>query len=143
MTRTVTITYSSHHRHLDNPSGDRSYLGIVANWYDIDFEIHIVLIALPEIPGQHTGVNIARITSNVIDDYGICGKAGYFMCDSTSNNDAAMMELHELLINKYGEEMVTIQPAEHRLRCFGHILNLAAKYILFGSDSESFESQPI
>jgi len=43
------------------PTRNRSYLGIVGNWVDADFEIQNTLVALPAIEGQHTGANIAEV----------------------------------------------------------------------------------
>ena len=86
----LTQSRSRIHLSMDiwtTPSGNRSYLGIVANWCDADFEICNVLIALPPITGQHTGLNIAKLASDVIDTYGIGQKIGYCMLDSASNND--------------------------------------------------------
>jgi hypothetical protein len=125
------------------PSGNRSYLAIVANWVDIDFEIRNVLIALPPLEGQHTGANIAAAAFKVIEEYNIGIRVGYYMLDSASNNDTGVEELYSLLVSRYGEEAVLIPSIEGRLRCFGHILNLSAKDMLFGSDSEAFESQSI
>ena len=122
------------------PSGDRHFLGIVANWCDDMFEIHNVLIALPEIEGPHTGLNLANIIQKVVDEYNIGAKVGYFMMDNASNNDTAMQELQSLLISRYGEGSVTITSDERRLRCFGHILNLAAKTLLFSADERAFKA---
>jgi len=121
------------------PTRDRSYLGIVGNWVDADFEIQNTLIALPAIEGQHTGTNIAEVTFNVTENYGISKQIGYCMLDSATNNDTALDNFHSLLVSNYGEEAIPIQPTERRLRCIGHIINLAAKSLLFGSDIEAFE----
>ena len=75
------------------PSGDRSYLGIVVNWIDSDFNIRNVLIALPPIEGQHTGANIATIAFRVIEEYRFGSKIDYCMFDGVSNNDIDMSEL--------------------------------------------------
>ena len=100
------------------PTRDRSYLGIVANWVDADFEIQNTLIALPAIEGQHTGANIAEVMLKVTEDYGISKQSGYYMLDSATNNDTAVASFHSLLVSKYGEEAVAIQPTERRLLSF-------------------------
>ena len=51
--------------------------------------------------------------------------------------------MYSLLISRYGEEAVLIPSIEGRLHCFGHILNLSVKDMLFESDSEVFEFQSI
>ena len=63
------------------------------------------------------------------------------MLDNVTNNDTAVASFHSLLVNKYGLETAPISPTERRLRCMGHILNLAAKSLLFESDAEAFECE--
>ena len=68
----LAIAQSRIHLTMDiwtTPSGDRSYLGIVASWIDIDHKINNILIALPSLIGQHTGVNIAATAMQVIEEY--------------------------------------------------------------------------
>lgn len=119
------------------PSGDRCYLGIVANWCDNDDEIRNVLIALPPIEGQHNGENIAAIAFKVIEEYGIGRLVGYCMLDGASNNDTGVTELHALLVANYDEQAIPL--GERRLHCSGHVYNLATKALIFGSDVEAFE----
>jgi hypothetical protein len=51
------------------------------------------LIALPFIHGRHTGITLSRIVLEVIQEYEIEEKVGYFMIDNASNNDTMMEEL--------------------------------------------------
>ena len=95
------------------PTGNRSYLGIVANWCDVDFEIQNSLITLPVIEGQHTGANIAQVAFDIMEDYKISEKSGYFMLDNVTNHDTAVASFHSLLVNKYGLEAAPISPTEH------------------------------
>ena len=125
------------------PSGDRSYLGIVANWVDSDFNIRNVLIALPPIEGQHTGANIAATAFRVIEEYGFGSKVGYCMLDGVSNNDTGMSELQVLLVERYGAAIISISAEERRLHCFGHNLNLGAREAMYGKESEAFEFEGI
>ena len=60
------------------------------------------------------------------------------MLDSATNNDTVLDHFHSLFVSNYGKEAVPIRPTERRLRCIGHIFNLAAKS-LFGSDIKAFE----
>ena len=120
------------------PSRSRTYLGIVGHWVDHDNEIREVLIALPELKGSHTGVNIGDTVIKVIEEYGIGAKLGYYMLDNASNNDTTIKEIYKRLSEKY-ESAIFLSPDEARLRCFGHVLNLAAKALLFGIDPDAFE----
>jgi hAT family C-terminal dimerisation region len=80
----------------------------------------------------HTGVNIASHVKGVIESFEIQHKIGYFVLDNASNNDTAMESL--------GAEF-RINGEERRVRCFGHIINLAAKALLFGDDANAFEEE--
>ena len=94
------------------PSGNTSYLGVVAHWCDIDFKIQTVLIALRPLNDRHTGSNIAQCLIEIIDDYGIGDKVGYCMLDSASNNTTAIEELQPLLISKFGARAAIIDYEE-------------------------------
>ncbi|OBS17536.1 hypothetical protein FPOA_26348 [Fusarium poae] len=89
-----------------------------------------LVLGLPELVDRHSGDNIATHVVEVLRSYGITHKVGYFTLDNASNNDTAMEEIGKAL----GFEGKT-----RRLRCFGHILNLAVKALLFGHNSEAFE----
>ena len=39
------------------------------------------------------GEQLAQVAIDMITDYGIAAKLGYFMIDNTSNNDTMMVEL--------------------------------------------------
>ncbi|KAF4435092.1 putative AC9 transposase [Fusarium austroafricanum] len=56
--------------------------------------------------------------------------ATFSTLDNASNNDTAMEEIGKAL---------GLEGKTRRLRCFGHILNLAVKALLFGHNSEAFE----
>jgi hypothetical protein len=47
-------------------------------------------LAMCQVEGGHTGENIASIVHNIITDYAITHKLGYFMADNATNNDKAL-----------------------------------------------------
>jgi hypothetical protein len=89
-----------------------------------------LVLGLPELAERHSGGNIAAHVIEVLKSYNITNKVGYFTLDNASNNDTAMEEIGKAL---------GFMGKTQRLRCFGHILNLAVKALLFGHDSEVFE----
>ena len=89
--------------------------------------------------GNYSGPNIAVLAFKVIEEYGIEPKVGFYMLDSATNNDTMIVELYNMLIANYGWKASLISPDDARLRCFGHVLNLAVKALLFGTDTEAFE----
>ncbi|EAQ84723.1 hypothetical protein CHGG_08737 [Chaetomium globosum CBS 148.51] len=76
---------------------------------------HKIVLGLPEMSDRHTGENIAEAILDVIRNYGIEKKIGYFTVDNATNNDAALKIIGEKL---------GFQWKERRVRCFGHIINL-------------------
>ncbi|KAJ6436908.1 P-loop containing nucleoside triphosphate hydrolase protein [Purpureocillium lavendulum] len=89
-----------------------------------------ITLGLPEVSARHTGPNIAAEILDVIESYQIQDKIGYFTLDNAKNNDTAM----EIIGGELG-----FVGSRRRGRCFGHILNLSAKAILFGHDADAFE----
>ena len=120
-----------------SPNG-HAFLGIVAHWMDIHHILHRGLIALPRIMGAHTGENIAIVLVDVLEKYNICEKLGYMMLDNATNNDTAVESLDSELI--WRGIIPVISSEERRLRCFGHILNLVVKELLFGKDETVLET---
>ncbi len=95
-------------------------------------EIKAVFLDLRRLRGVYSKENMAEIVLEIIYDYGIECKIGYFVLDNAGFNDTYVRELvqHFSLFIK----------AEHRrFRCFGHIINLAIKVCLYRTDTESFE----
>ena len=107
-------------------------------------------MALKELKDEHSGENQALVLIKVIKDYGIASKLGYFMMDNATTNDTMILELSYckynyifyniiLLIILVLDHQFQIQydPKHHRLRCNGHILNLAANSFLFKTADEA------
>jgi hypothetical protein len=105
-------------------------LGIVTHYLTADLKNQTRLIAMRPIEGPHTGENQAQVIAEVIKDYEIKDQLRYFMTDNAGNNDTAINALCEL----FG-----IDTKSCRLRCLGHIINLAVKAFLYGKNAESFE----
>ena len=86
------------------------------------------LLAFRRIYGSHDGENIATALYEVIQEYGIAQKVGYFMSDNAKNNDTAIAAL----LQKLYPHLSIKQRQGRRLRCFGHITNLCARALLLG-----------
>lgn len=110
----------------------RNVYGVVAFFrrHDTDQPRKVVL-GLPELKERHFGDNIAKIIISQIDSFEIGHKVGYFVLDNATNNDTAM----DSLGGKYG-----FNGRSRRGRCFGHILNLSAKLLLFGNNQQTAET---
>lgn len=104
--------------------------GIICYFLNTFGQPEKLVLGLPELAERHSGENIAAHVIEVLKSYNITNKVGYFTLDNASNNDTAMEEIGKAL---------GFKGKTRRLRCFGHILNLAVKALLFGHDSEAFE----
>jgi len=107
-------------------------LGLVAHFLDHSGVPRTVLLSLPRQKGRHCGHGVSGTVAEVIREFDIGNKLGYFITDNASNNTTCLQFL--------GEEFNFSAPERH-VRCAGHVLNLVAKAILFGSNVDAFESE--
>ena len=65
-------------------------LGTVAHFIAENSDLRNPVLALRELKEEHTGENISEVIMDVVKDYGIASKLGYFMMDNATNNDIMM-----------------------------------------------------
>jgi hypothetical protein len=106
--------------------------GVVAHYLTADFRSQALLIGLRSVQGAHSGENIAETVLEVVQEYGIADKVGYFQADNAGNNDTCVRAVLRIIAP-------SASATQRRLRCYGHIINLAAKAFLFGKDPDAFE----
>ncbi|OLL22978.1 hypothetical protein NEOLI_005448, partial [Neolecta irregularis DAH-3] len=92
-------------------SGQHALTGICVHYLDDQGQVRDYLLALPEQLGQHFGINYAEVIGNVIAEYNLMDRIGYFVSDNARNNDTS------------------------------HILNLVAQSILWGKDKDAFDNE--
>ncbi|OBS17246.1 hypothetical protein FPOA_26615 [Fusarium poae] len=109
-----------------------NYLAVVAHFLDERHKLQTALLDLPPLKGPHSGENIAKVLSTVIDFYDVSPIIGFFMMDNAASNDVCIQEL--------AEQYPTIN-RESRLRCVGHMLNIIVKALLFGKGVSKLEKQ--
>ena len=68
-------------------------LGMIAHYTSESGQLEHSVLALRELDGKHSGHNIAGCIMQVINDYEIASKVGYFMMDNADNNDTMMEAL--------------------------------------------------
>ena len=72
--------------------------------------------------------------SEVLREYKVpVDKIGHFVCDNASSNDSAV----HILLKALNPAITKAQIAARRLRCFDHVVNLAAQSLLAATESES------
>ena len=77
-----------------------------------------VILDFVTLPGSHTGDNIADKFKGIIDQFGIKDLLSTVTTDNATNNDTF---IQRLLDDGY------LKSPEHHIRCFGHVINLAAQ----------------
>jgi hypothetical protein len=108
-----------------------SLLGVNCFFVDQQWQHRRLLLALPPVCGRHTGDNLANEVADVLAEWGLGrDQLGYMVLDNASNNDTAVAAL--------GAEL-GFDPGERRLRCLGHVLNLAVKQLMFGEAANAME----
>ncbi|KAM5529528.1 transposase-like protein [Fusarium oxysporum f. sp. phaseoli] len=93
------------------------------------------LLALRRQLGIHSGENLAETLFEIVQLWDIRGQVGTVISDNVTTNDTCLSCFYRQLDP-------SIRPADikaHRMRCYGHVLNLVARAFLFGKDAESFE----
>jgi hypothetical protein len=91
-------------------------------------------IALPQLTGAHTGVRIAEVVDQTLQQFGSdSAKLGYFVLDNAANNDTAIavvVEIYDFL------------PVHRRIRCGPHTLNLIGQTLLWGKNHQAYYNAP-
>ena len=111
-------------------------MGVIAYWIDEKEQLQSTLLGLRGLIGEHSGENMTLEILGIIKNFEIGSWVGYFMADNVSSNDTCVGELTMHLGNYFNA-------LERWLRCFGHIVNLVVKALLFGKDAEAFERETI
>jgi hypothetical protein len=110
-----------------------SLLGVVGHWIDSERKLRTGLLGLKVLDGHH-GADMADVLLKLIRTYNIEDKIGAFQTDNASNNDTALAVLAANMTSAFDTKQL-------RLRCFGHIINLVVKALLFGNASPSLQEQ--
>ncbi|OAF56031.1 Phospholipase C [Pseudogymnoascus destructans] len=79
---------------------------------------------------------MASVFIDLLEDYQVASKVGYMMTDNADNNDTMMEHLSAALQEQHN---LTYDPLHYRLRCNGHIINLAAQSFLFNTETETLK----
>lgn len=69
----------------------------------------------------------------VVKSYGVDEVIGYITTDKGSSNDTIMRGLEEV------HHLTGFQQSQCRIRCFGHVINLAVQSLLFAQDQDAAE----
>jgi hypothetical protein len=106
--------------------------GVVAHYVTADLTNRALLLGLKCVQGTNSGENITDVVLKVIREFKIADKIGYFQADNTGNNNTCIC----MILNAISPNS---DLSHRRMRCYGHIINLAAKAFLFDDDPVAFE----
>jgi hypothetical protein len=117
-------------------------LAICAHFTTYDRKKQHALLALKRVPG-HSGEDQFSILLPVLNDYGIIQKIGAVVSDNASTNNVLCRILQNHMLESHS---IDWDADELRIRCIGHILNLAVQAFLFADvvkveELESYDSQ--
>jgi hypothetical protein len=113
----------------------KGLVGVVFHYLDQDLKVRSLLAGMRRVKGAHSGENIAEAVIPIIKEMISIKQLGYFVADNATTNDTAIRAILAYLLPKLED------PDSRRVRCLGHIINLAAKAFLFGNDADAFEEE--
>ncbi|RKL09105.1 hypothetical protein BFJ70_g16721 [Fusarium oxysporum] len=106
--------------------------GVFAHFLDPIGKKKKILLSIPSINGNHTGEAIADGVGEIIKEFGLEKRVGYFVLDNAGNNNTGVQALGR---------MFGFNPSKRRLRCTAHIVNFVATQIMYGEDLRAFETE--
>ncbi|KAK8076815.1 hypothetical protein PG996_002985 [Apiospora saccharicola] len=114
-------------------SGNRYALyGITYIFRDSNNRPQKCVLGLPELIERHTGENIAGQIIEIIREYEISDKLGYFILDNAGNNKTSMGELGL----EFGFDW-----EKRWVRYVSHVVNIVVKQMLYGKNPDAFEKE--
>ncbi|KJZ69425.1 hypothetical protein HIM_11198 [Hirsutella minnesotensis 3608] len=120
----------------------KGFLGICVKFVDPDTKDTLqALLALSELPGldgpgSHGGDEQWKLLQNVLEDYNIWSKIGFYTGDNHGSND----KLCRLLSGHLQEKGIHWDARKQRIRCHGHVINLAVQAFLFVESKEAAQA---
>jgi hypothetical protein len=109
-----------------------AYQAIVVHFVDAETRgVAQALLSLREFKGSHNGKLQAKAFLEVVEEYDLRGKIGYFTMDNHDANDT--------MLDDIAKEIDGLDPVARRLRCSGHIMNLIVQAFLFRSKAKKIQ----
>lgn len=120
----------------------KAFLGTCVKFVDSKTKETVqALVALSELPGvdgpgSHGGAEQWKLLHRVLDDYNIWHKIGFYTGDNHGSNDKVCRFLSEYLQGKG----IDWDAKKQRIRCHGHVINLAVQAFLFMDTKEAVQA---
>ena len=103
-----------------------SMLGLCCHFIDRSWQARTVILGMKRLIGPHSGENMSKLIVKALEVYKLGGRLGYCVLDNAGDNDTCLRAVEEHLLL----QGVRWDADTHRLRCFGHIVNLVATAFL-------------
>lgn len=113
------------------------FQSIYARFVSKDGKLQHALLAMPELHHGHAGELVAPLIIHTLESYGIEKRLGYVTADNASANDTLCRAMEESLSVRHG---VSWDARHNRLRCLGHVLNIAVQAFLFCRNEEALDT---
>lgn len=110
---------------------------IYARFVSGDGRLQHALLAMPELHHGHAGELVAPLVIHNLESYGIEKRLGYITADNASANDTLCRAIEESLSSRHD---IDWDARQNRLRCLGHILNIAVQAFLFCRNEEALDT---
>jgi hypothetical protein len=114
-------------------------LGVNGTWTGPDRRVYKALLDFINVPGSHSGDNLAKVIFRIGKRYGILYKILIITRDNISNNNTLYRYLYSRLLYKYDSHIeenpirgtsMRFEGENSQIRYFAYILNLIYKAIL-------------
>ena len=109
----------------------KEFQAINATFVTAEGRLQKALLDLAELPEGHAGATVAPFVLRALEDFEIKERLGYITADNHGANDT--------MCRAISQELTNWQPQERRLRCLGHIINLAVQAFFFAYSQEAVE----
>ncbi|KJZ68038.1 hypothetical protein HIM_12571 [Hirsutella minnesotensis 3608] len=113
-----------------------NFLAVCAHFVDENFHLRKALLALPELRDGKGAETQFKVIVPVLEDYGIASRVGYLTGDNHGSNDKLCRHLRDFLRDRFNVEWDAVQ---HRIRCQGHVINLAVQAFLLGKNTVAID----
>lgn len=136
--KTLASTVYTKHLSFDTWTSPNSHalLAIVAHFIDAQFNLKAKLLGIVQLQGSHSGEAQATKILSIIRDFEI-QPVGHFQSDNASSNDTCIAAiLTHIEPTLATSRSLAQEKKRRRIRCIGHIVNLAAKAFLEASNKE-------
>ena len=114
-----------------------AFMAVVIHYIDKQYKNRTRLIAMKRVHGSHSGVHQAEIIIQILEEYKLTDRLGYFISDNASSCDTCI----DSVLEQLKPALTSGLRVQRRLRCYGHVLNLAANAFLFGKNPSSFDAE--